>query len=106
MYVPSFLAKQDVTIKITDGTDMNGVENVTNEINVEARVQTTNTFTYTVKGQKVALQAKVFLFNKLEIFNCNVTGKCIINVNEFAINRIRILYNPDGTKNHVVLELI
>lgn len=106
MYVPSFLALQPVTIKLTDGTDMNGAERISMILNVKARVQTTNTFTYTAKGQKVALKAKVFVFDMLQHFKSDTCGKCTIDGKEYAINAVNIHKNPDNSVNHVKLELI
>lgn len=103
--VPKFLATKQAHIKFFDGTDENGAEEIQSEVDVSCRLQSYDGTTYTKDGQKVSLKAKVFVFEKLESFPEEVTGKCTVDCSDYNIATASRKLNPDGTVNHIVLEL-
>ena len=103
---PKFLANSNVKIQVVDGTDENGAQNITNEIDVGARLQQSNSIVYTKEGKKVSLKAKLFIFEKLDEIPDDVSGFCIVNDNKYDIANLSKKMNPDNSVNHIVLELV
>lgn len=99
-------ANASALVKIADGTDENGVMNVSREIDVKARFEQSNSVTYTKEGTKVTLRGKLFVFEKLELFPDNAMGFCIINGFVYDIANTSKKLNPDNSVHHIVLELI
>ena len=106
LYVPKFLANKDAIIKIADGTDENGALNIVNEIEVKCRFEHSNSVTYTKEGAKITLKGKVFVFDKFELFPNDVSGYCTVCETKYDIVHSSKKFNPDGSINHIVLELI
>ena len=105
--VPKFLATTDAKIQIASGTDENGVLIITDEINnMKVRLEKGNSSTYTKEGNKIRLQAKIFIFEKFDKFPEEVIGQCTIDNCKYDIVNAKRLFNPDGSIHHIVLELI
>lgn len=105
--VPKFLAVHEANIQLASGTDENGSLNIVSDFTVRCRFQEGNTVAYTNEGDKIHLKGKAFI---LEGF-CNFTedstqGFCIVNGIKYDIKHISKKYNPDGSINHIVLELM
>lgn len=104
--VPKFLARTSASIQIVSGTDENGAPNVVSEFNVNCRSEQSNAVAFTKEGRDVPLKSKVFIFEKFESFPDEIAGFCTINsVRHDIVNGSKKL-NPDGSINHIVLELI
>lgn len=104
--VPKFLATTDSNIQIADGTNENGELNIVEQINVKCRFEKGNGSIYTKEGIKVPLQAKVYIFEKLDKFPEVICGKCTSSNCTYDIANAKRLINPDGSVHHIVLELI
>lgn len=106
LFVPDFLAKENVTITLTNGIDENGSPKKVSEFTVKGRVEEANAVIFETDGKKVQLSRKVFIFESLDNFNDKVEGTCLIDKSSFKIYNSKRLKNPDGSLNHVVLELM
>lgn len=106
LYVPEFLAKEDVLVKISDGLDENGSPKITSENLVKARIESSNSVAYTKDGQKVRLSLKAFIFKGHENFYVGMSGECIVEGKEYKVVTTKKLENPDGSVNHYVLGLM
>ena len=106
LQVPKFLAKTSAKIQIVNGTDENGAPNITSEFDVKCRSERSNAVTFTNEGREVPLKAKVFIFEKFESFPDEITGFCTIGTVTYDIANACKQLNPDGSINHIVLELI
>jgi hypothetical protein len=103
---PKFLAKIDAKVQIADGTDENGAPNIDNEFDVKCRHESSNAVIFTKDGREVPLKGKVFIFEKFESFPDDITGFCTIGTIQYDIAHASKKLNPDGSINHIVLELI
>lgn len=104
--VPKFLATEGAKIQIADGTDENGVLKVVNEFDVKCRFEQGNFVAYTKEGEKLTLKGKTFIFEKLDAFPDDTEGYCTIDEITYDIVHASKKRNPDGSINHIVLELI
>ena len=104
--VPKFLATTESIIQFSDGTDENGDLKIIEEVNVKCRFEKSNSVAYTKEGVKVALQAKVYIFEKFDKFPDEVSGLCTAQNCTYDICTAKRLFNPDGSIHHIVLELI
>lgn len=104
--VPSFLAKKEIDLKLFNGTDANGENIIAVELSVGCRLELANGTTYTKEGKRVPLSGKVFIFDKLGSFPDEVSGTCKIGTVNYDIAKASVKHNPDGTVNHIVLELM
>lgn len=104
--VPKFLAKTPSHIEITNGTDENGAANVTSEFDVNCRHESSNAVIFTKEGREVPLKAKAFIFEEFENFPDDITGFCTIGTIRYDIANGSRKLNPDGSVNHIELELI
>lgn len=106
LQVPKFLAKTSAKIQIVDGTDENGAPHIVSEFDVKCRSERSNAVRFTNEGREVPLKAKAFIFEKFESFPDEITGFCTIGtVKHDIVNACRQL-NPDGSINHIRLELV
>lgn len=103
---PKFLAKTIANIQITDGTDENGASNIVSTFNVKCRSEQGNAVIFTNEGREVPLQAKVFIFERFESFPDDITGFCTIGSIKYDIAHGSKKLNPDGSINHIELELV
>lgn len=105
--VPKFLAVNQAHIKLASETDENGALKITSEFDVQCRFQEGRTVAYTKEGNKIFLKGKAFILGGF----CNLTeddilGFCTIEGVEYDILSGSKKYNPDGSINHIVLELM
>lgn len=106
LYVPKFLANKNIAIEIANGTDENGSLNIVKEVNALCRFEQNSSVTYTKEGEKITLKGKAFIFEKFDEFDDEVSGFCTVNGIKYDIANSSKKYNPDGSVNHIVLELI
>lgn len=106
LLVPKFLAKTPIIIKVSDGLDENGDMKILTEVSTKAKVEDTNTVVYTPDGGKSVLKKKAFVFDQISGLPAGLSGKCIVDNASYEIFSARLLRNPDGTRNHFVLELM
>ena len=104
--VPSFLAKQQVEISFNKGADENGEETYTEPFIISCRNESCNEVAFLPDGKKVKVTEKLFIFEKLNLFPESIEGICVINGHKHVILKGKKLKNPDGTVNHIVLELM
>ena len=104
--VPKFLAKDDIVVKVADGYDENGSPKISETIEVKARVEKKSTTIYNKEGNKVTTKARAFIFEKLESFPDELSGFCTVGEESYDIAMLSKLKNPDGSTNHIVMELI
>lgn len=102
----SFLATEDIIVEITEGTDENGSKNVVDSFQTKARVEQSNTAPIIRNGEKVSASIKLFIFDMFEKFQNETTGYCTVYGEKYDIIKCSKKRNPDGSVNHVVLELI
>lgn len=100
------LAKKSAIVQIADGTDENGSLKIVKEIPCNCRVEQQNKTIYLKDGRQATLMMKLFIFEKLDEFQEDASGYCTIFNYKYDIAAIKTCLNPDGSKNHVVLELI
>ena len=100
------LATKSAIVQIADGTDENGSPKVVKEISCDCRVEQENKTIYLKDGRQVTLMMKLFIFEKLDDFPNEISGFCTIFNYKYDIAIAKTFYNPDGSKNHIVLELI
>ena len=106
MYTPKFLMNTPVFITFTDGIDENGAAKLLKEVTTSARVETSNSVVYDAEGKKARLKAKAFIFEKLEQFPDEMKGTCYVGNLKYDIHLGSKKRNPDGSVNHIVLELM
>ena len=104
--VPKFLATASAVVQIADGTDENGALNIVNSVEVNARLEQSNSVVYTKEGVKVTLKAKLFIFEKLEEIPNDTSGFCIVDGDKYDIINTSKKRNPDNSVHHIVLELV
>lgn len=104
--VTKFLANEDANIQIANGTDENGALNIVDKVDVKVRFEQSNSVVYTKEGTKVTLKAKLFMFEKFDKIPDDASGFCTINNIKYDIVNSSKKMNPDGSVNHIVLELI
>lgn len=101
-----FLSNTKSSVKIADGTDENGSLNIVRQIDISARFEQSNSVVYTKEGQKVTLKGKLFIFEKLDEFPDDLSGICVVNDINYDIANSSKKRNPDGSVNHITLELM
>lgn len=110
MKLPSlnYLATASAIVQIADGTDENGAPKIVKEIQCDCRVEQENKTVYLKDGRQVTLMMKLFIFDKLDEFPTleKISGFCTIFNYKYDIAIVKILLNPDGSRNHIVLELM
>lgn len=105
--VPKFLATESAAIEIAGGTDENGALKIVSTFDVKCRHQQSNSVVYTKEGTKVTLKGKAFIFEQFELFPDNdASGFCTIGGIKYDMVHSSKKRNPDGSVNHIVLELI
>lgn len=104
---PKFLAKQLIVIEFYDSkTDENGESITLSQIEVMCRYQESDETSYLSNGKKVKLVAKAFVFDKLDEFPEKIIGKVTVGTDSHEIFKGERFKNPDGSANHIVLEMI
>lgn len=104
---PKFLAKQPIVIEFYDSkTDENGESITLSQIEVMCRYQQSDETSYLPNGKKVKLVAKAFVFDKLDEFPEKIIGKVTVGTDSHEIFKGERFKNPDGSANHIVLEMI
>ena len=101
-----YLATASAIVQIADGTDENGAPQIVKEISCDCRVEQENKTIYLPDGRQATLMMKLFIFESLDNFPENISGFCTIFNYKYDIAVGRTYLNPDGTKNHIVLELV
>ena len=101
-----FLAKAEVDVQISSGTDENGSLKIVDTFGCKARVEQHNKVIYLKDGQKATLLMKVFIFENLEKFPDNISGYCTAFNYKYDIANGSKKRNQDGSVNHIVLELV
>lgn len=101
-----FLANVDAHIEVNDGTDENGAPNVVDEFVVGCRFEQSNSVVHTKEGTKVTLRAKVFIFEGFEKCPNEMTGFCTVDKVKYDVANVSKKRNPDGSIQHIVLELM
>lgn len=103
---PKRLATKDIKVQIANGTDENGVLNIVDVFDVKCRFEQSNSVAYTKEGEKLTLKGKAFIFEKLEKFPDDASGLCTVGEIQYDIVHSSKKYDPYGSINHIVLELI
>ena len=104
---PKLLAKQPIVIEFYDSkTDENGESITLSQIKVMCRYQQSDETSYLPNGKKVKLVAKAFVFDKLDEFPEKIIGKVTVGTDSHEIFKGERFKNPDGSANHIVLEMI
>ena len=107
LFVPKFLANKTISLVFnSEDTDENGEEKIIGEISTKCRMQKDDGTAYLADGKKADLRAKVFVFDELDKFPDEIFGECTIDGTKYQIAKASKMANPDGTINHVVLELM
>lgn len=103
-----FLATDKMDIVFFGEINEDGENEVIGHLdNVSCRVQNHNGTAYSKDGKEVKLSLKVFIFESLESFpDDKISGQCTIGKVVYDIYCGSIYKNPDGTINHIVLELM
>lgn len=100
------LATSHANVEISNGTDENGSVTVEKEIPCDCRVEQRNDVVALKDGRQVTVLMKVFIFDKLDEFPDNILGFCTLFNYRYDIAKGSIKRNPDGSVNHIVLELM
>lgn len=104
---PKFLANQLIQIEFHDDkTDVNGNNVVLSSLEVMCRYQESNETSYLKDGKKVRLVGKAFVFDKLDEFPEKIIGKATIGTDSHEVFKGERFKNPDGSVNHIVLEMV
>lgn len=104
--VPSFLATKNAEVSFSNGTDENGQLVYTNTIDIHCRNESCDETVYLPDGKKMNVTEKLFIFEKLELFPEKIEGTCNLEGHMYNILKGSKKRNPDGTINHIVLELV
>lgn len=102
----SFLADTSLSITLTNGIDRDGAPIPTSEFAVLSRLNKANSRVNTKDGQKFTLTAKAFIFERFDMFPDNIQGACTDGITTYQIIKGNKSKNPDGSINHIVLELV
>lgn len=102
----SFLATESIVLDVTNGTNEDGAKEVVSTIVVKARVEQGNSVVYTKEGEKITLSMKLFIFEQFEAFPDDLSGFCTVYGNKYDIFKGSKKRNPDGSINHIVVELM
>ena len=106
MFTPKFLANESITVHIASGYDENGDLNIVQTEVLKARIEQTNEIAHLADGSKATLRQKAFVCEGINNLPTKFDGKVVVNGEEYIIAATRLALNPNGTRNHFVLEMM
>lgn len=102
----NLLQLTDTHITLFSGTDENGENIPYVEFDTKCRVELNTSISYNKEGKQIRSKGKAFVFDHCKMFSKSDNGSVTVNDLSYEILNHKFRCNPDGTINHVELELM